>query len=466
MTRGLRGERSGALLCAALSALAPAGLVPAGLGAQAVRELTVEESVQRGLEHNARLRAARADVEVARAGERQVGAARLPALRSQASYGRLSNNIPGVEFSIPGYDSTFTFQGVQLDRLQTELSLELPLLAQLRLGHEARAAGHDAAAVAIGLEQERSDVAFDIRRAYWNLHRAQEMRATVQAALAGVEAHLQVVRERVQEGAALTRDLLAAQTRRSEVLLEQVEADNAVRVGQLELNRLVGLPLDEPVRLVSEPPAVPAPGVAPASQAAGAQPAEPGLVSSTVSDGRPRIAALERQVLGLRERLGAAGASRLPEVDFYARWLYAKPNPYFFMEQDRFNATWELGLSGRWAIWEGGAGSARQLEARSRLEAAEARLQDTAEQVAVETARLRLEVRRAAEAVGVAEQNVEVAEESFRVVGHQFEEGTALSSDVLDAEEALRRARAGRADALSDHAIAEAALLNALGRVW
>jgi outer membrane protein TolC len=189
-------------------------------------------------------------------------------------------------------------------------------------------------------------------------------------------------------------------------------------------------------------------------------------VSSTVSDGRPRIAALERQVLGLRERLGAAGASRLPEVDFYARWLYAKPNPYFFMEQDRFNATWELGLSGRWAIWEGGAGSARQQEARSRLEAAEARLQDTAEQVAVETARLRLEVRRAAEAVGVAAQNVGVAEESFRVVGHQFEEGTALSADVLDAEEALRRARARRADALADHAIAEAALLNALGRVW
>ncbi|MHB1194453.1 MAG: TolC family protein [Longimicrobiales bacterium] len=455
MTRGLLG----ALLCAALAA--QAALMPARLGAQAVRELTVEESVQMGLEHNARLRAASADVDAARAGERQVGAARLPALRSQASYGRLSNNIPGVEFSIPGYDSTFTFQGVQLDRLQTELSLELPLLAQLRLGHEARAAGHDVAAVALGLEQERSDVAFDIRRAYWNLHRAQEHRATVQAALAGVEAHLQVVRERVTEGAALTRDLLAAQTRRSEVLLEQVEADNAVRVGQLELNRLIGFPLDEPLRPVSEPPAVPAPGMAPTPQATGA-----GLVSSTVSDGRPRIAALERQVLGLRERLGAAGASRLPEVDFYARWLYAKPNPYFFMEQDRFNATWELGLSGRWAIWEGGAGSARQQEARSRLEAAEARLQDTAEQVAVETARLRLEVRRAAEAVGVAEQNVGVAEESFRVVGHQFEEGAALSADVLDAEEALRRARARRADALADHAIAEAALLNALGRVW
>jgi outer membrane protein TolC len=68
--------------------------------------------------------------------------------------------------------------------------------------------------------------------------------------------------------------------------------------------------------------------------------------------------------------------------------------------------------------------------------------------------------------VGVAEENVREAEESFRIVSNQFEEGMALSADVLDAEEALRRARARRADALADKAIAEAAVLNALGRVW
>ncbi|NJD19364.1 MAG: hypothetical protein FIA95_08810, partial [Gemmatimonadetes bacterium] len=120
-----------AVLCALL-----AGPAPHAARAQAVRELTVEESVRMGLERNPRLRAARADADAAREGERQVGAARLPALRSTASYGRLSGNVPPVEFTIPGFDSTFTFQGVQLDRLQTELSLEVPLLSQIRLGHE------------------------------------------------------------------------------------------------------------------------------------------------------------------------------------------------------------------------------------------------------------------------------------------------------------------------------------------
>lgn len=439
--------------CALLAALAPAGAA-----AQTVRDLTVDESVRMGLEHNARLRAAGADARAAREGERQVAAARLPALRSAASYGRLSGNVPPVEFTLPGSDSTFTFQGVQLDRAQTELSLELPLLSQFRLGHETRAAGHDAAAAALGLEQARADVAFEIRRAYWGLHRALEMRAAVDAALAGVEAHLAVVRQRVDAGAALPRDLLAAQTRRSEVLLERVEADNAVRVGELELNRLIGLPLDEPLRPVSHP------------ASAGPPDRDPGPVTGPVSAGavaeRPRVASLERQVMGLRERVSAAGTTRFPELDFYARWLYARPNPYFFMEQDRFRPTWELGLSARWDVWEGGRRSAARREAEARLQAAEARLQATAEEVAVETARLRLEVRRAAEAVGVAEQNVREAEESFRVVSRQFEEGAALASDVLDAERALRAARARSVDAMADRAVAEAAVLNALGRVW
>ncbi len=434
-----------------------AALSPNAVTAQSVREMTVEEGVRLGLEQNARLRAARAEADAAQAGVRQVGSARMPALRSMASYGRLSDNIPPVEFTLPGYDSTFTFQGVQLDRFQTELSLDVPILSQFRLGHETRAARHDAAAAELTLEQERSDVAFEIRRAYWNLRRALELRATVEAALGSVEAHLLVVQDRVEEGAALRRDLLAAQTRRSEVLLEQVEADNQVRVGQLELNRLIGLPLDEPLQPVSESGEM---------LSREASLGDSGAAGISSQDDRPRLEALERRVLGLRERVSATGTRWFPELDLYARWLRAKPNPYFFMEQDRFNSTWEVGVSGRWTIWEGGRRSAARSEARAHLEAAEARLDLTMEQLAVESARLRLEALRAAEAVGVAEQNVREAEESFRVVANQFAEGVALSAGVLDAEEALRRARARLADAMADKAIAEAAVLNSLGRVW
>ncbi len=105
-------------------------------------------------------------------------------------------------------------------------------------------------------------------------------------------------------------------------------------------------------------------------------------------------------------------------------------------------------------------------EARARLAAAEARLADMREQVAVNVAREQLEVLRAREAVSVAAGNVSSASESFRVARQQYGEGAALTSDVLDAEQAYRQAEANRAGALADYAIARAALLDALGRVW
>lgn len=430
------------------------GAFAARAEAQDVRRLTVEESVRMGLQHNAGLRAVRADAVAAEAVQRQVGAARLPALRSQATYTRLSDNIPAVEFTLPGVDSTFTFQGVQLDRVHTELSVQLPLLSQLRLGHESRAAAHEAAAAELSADQEQSDVAFEIRRAYWELVRALAVRSSVEGALDQVDEHLSVVRSRVDEGTALTRDLLRAQTRRSEVLLERVEAENAVRVGQLELNRLIGLPLDEPTLPTSE-----------AALDAGAPLPGPARLTAALGE-RPQIGALEQQVLGLREQLGAAAARRFPEVDLVGRWMYAQPNPYFFVDQDRFRGSWELGLAASWGIWEGGRVSARRREMAARVEAAEARLAETTERMAVEVARRSLEVDRAAEAVEVAAQNVREAEESYRVVREQFGEGVALSADVLDAEDALRRARARRERALADHAIARAAVMNAIGRAW
>lgn len=419
---------------------------------QAVRELTPDESVRLGLEQNARLRAADADVGAARATYRQARAGLLPAIRSQANYTRLSSNIPGVEFTIPGTDSTVTFQGVQLDRVHSELSVEQPVFAP-RLRHELRAAAHEVEAAELDAEQERADIAFEIRRAYWNLSRALAVRASLNTALAQVDQHLRDVRDRLAAGAALRRDLLAAQTRRSEVQLEIVEADNAVRVGQLELNRLIGLPLATPVRPVAEVEVDSA--IVPID-----------VLTTTALDERPELNALSQQVMALRARVGAAQGDRLPEVNFTGRYVYARPNPYFFSEQDRFRGTYELGLHARWDLWEGGRRSAQTSEARARLAAAEARLVDARAQVAVDVARQQLDVVRSTEAIEVAAQNVREAEESFRVVRQQYEEGAALSADVLDAEQAYRRAQARRAESLADYAIARAALLSAQGRVW
>jgi len=442
----LRSALAGLIWAAGLSSTKP-------LPAQETRQVTPDESVRLGLEHHPRLRASAADAAGARALWRAARAAALPSLRTQGSYLRLSDNIPDIEFTLPGSDSTFTFQGVELNRYTAELSVAQPLFTFGRVSNRTRAAARTADAAELSVEQERADVAFEIRQAYWQLQSALAVQSAMQAAIQQVDEHLQDVRNRLAAGTALNRDLLVAHTRRSEVLLEQVEAENGVRVAQLELNRLIGLPLDTDVR----PSA--------AAALAAADPALDALTATTL-ERRPALRALAQQVLSLEAELRAARGDRLPRFDLTGRYQYARPNPYFFEEQDRFHGTWELGLTGQWSIWEGGRQSALAAETRARLEAAQARLTDAREQAAVAVARAQLEVRRARAAATAAETHVREAEESFRVLRQQYQEGSALSLEVLDAEQEYRRAQARHAGALADYEIARAAVRRLVGEVW
>ncbi len=449
------------LLSMALAALAAADKAttysPPGGGGEAVqakaaRELTVEESVRLGLAQNARHRVAAAEAEAAAAVAKQALADRLPTVRSQAGYTRLSSNIPNVTVALPGME-TVTLQQVPLDQLRAEISAEQTVFSGSRVKNEIRAARHDATAAERRARQQDADLAFEIRRAFWELRRASAARDALASAVERVDAFLSDVTSRLREGAVLQRDLLSAQTRRSEVRLERLETDNALRVARLELCRLLGLPLDTIVHPVVGP------------DAPDGTPPDRDLTAAALA-GRPELTALEEDAAALRARVRAAKGARWPQVDLVGRFSEAKPNAYFFVEQDRFHWNWELGVSARWDVWDGGRRRARERELASRLDAAEARLADARAEVAVEVARKQLEVARAHEAIGVAAENVAEAAESFRVTRRQFQEGAALSSDVLAAEEAWRRAEARRAQAEADQATAEAAVLSALGQVW
>jgi outer membrane protein TolC len=428
-------------------------LVDSPATAQDARLLTLDECVRLGLERNATLRVAEAGADEAQAAYRQVRAARRPALTAQGSYSRLSDNIPSITFTQPGTDIEVTLAPVVLDRYYTEIGIEQPLFTGMRLHHQIQASARQAESVAHDVGREEVDVAFRIRQAYWTLFEALSLQQALAASRARVDASLADVRNRRDAGAALESDVLTAQTRRSEVLLEQVQVENAVRVARLELNRLVGLALDD----VVEP-------VAPVADSADAGALD--ALLARVSARHPLIDALAAQAQASSARVRAAQGGWFPEVLLNGRYAYARPNQFFFLDQDAFRGNWEAGVALRWNLWDGGRREGAIGEARARRQAAEARLADARDGLTVAVTRQYLEVERARASVQVLTQNVREAEEAYRVVSRQYEEGAALTSTLLEVEEALRRAQARYAQASAAYEVARAALTHALGSVW
>jgi outer membrane protein len=427
---------------------------PAPDRTQHVREITPEQAVRMGLEASPRVRVAESEAAAARARHREARGGFLPMVAGQAGYTRLGGDLPDdLEFTIPGLDQTFSILPIERDRYTTELGFEQSLFTGGRLRNAARAAERGASAAERMADQARADVALEVQAAYWTLHGGMAALDAVEGALALTEEHVQHMLRRYEEGLVLRSDLLASQTRRSEVALERVEAENGVRVARLELNRLLGLPAaaePRPVGAVPQGPLVTELDVL----------VEEALASSSY------LQAMAHEVGALRAQAAVARGGRLPDLSFVSRYVYARPNPYTFTEQTTFRGTWEAGVAVRWSLFQGGAQLARESEAAARLRAAEARLQEAREMAAVDVARHYLEAQRAREAVEVSALNVEQAMEGLRVTREQFEEGVVLSSQVLEAERAYREAQARAARAGADLGLGQAALRHALGRVW
>ncbi|HEU4585561.1 MAG TPA: TolC family protein [Gemmatimonadaceae bacterium] len=441
--------------------------------------LTEKRSVELALAHNARLASARASTLAARAGQRVARASLLPALRSNAGYSRLGGELPSGDVTLPGIEGSFPLLPFERDRYQVALSLEQPLFAGGRLRGVARAAASTADVAARLEEQEEVDVAFDVRRAYWTLHAARRTLAVMQAAVKRVDAHLAVMRQRFEAGTVLRSDLLSAEARRSEIELARVDARNAARLAEVELNRLTGQPLLAQVELPSfagtdsrsDASNVDTANVhASNADASNADASNADTSTFDVSGNTaalpPQIRALGAQISAERSRLSAERGGWFPSVNLMSRYVYARPSPYAIVDQTSFLGTWEAGVSIDWNLWDGGAREARVEEATARVRSAEARLEEAKRLAEVEVTRQSLEVERASEAMRVAADNVARSAEALRVTEQQFREGVVLSAQLLDAQQTLLEAEERQLRAVADSAIARAALLHATGRVW
>jgi outer membrane protein len=418
-----------------------------------ITELTPDQAVRLGLENNHRIQAVRADAEGARAAYREARASRLPAVRIRGDYRRLVGDLPSTAIEIPGFDPDYALFRIPRDQVHTEVSFEQPLFHGGVLRNRTLAAEHEAAAAEVLVGREEADVALAVRRAYWDLYYSLAVQEAATAALERVEAHLTDLENLFEEGVVLRSDLLAARTRRSEVRLDRVEADDRVRSARLELNRLIGRPLDEEVRPVTPEDALPLEE-------------ETDALVDHARQGSPHLRAMAEQSRALERQVQAARGAWLPQVSLLARYTYARPNALVFAEMDEFRGIGEAGVVLSWSVFEGGRRSAGTERARAQLRAADARLADAREEVEVRVRREHQEVTRAAEVLEVAREHLEEAGESYRVVREQFEEGVVLSARVLEAEEVYRAAEARHAAAVAENALARASLLHALGEVW
>ena len=479
----------------AQGARAPVGL-PEALSPQ-VGGLTADRAAARAVRTSLAVRASRANIEAADASRSEAVVAMIPQITLSARYTRLSAITPPVlnlgalsggsstgqpfcvdtnggivlgsrtagaalmcpagSAAIPTAPSTGTASAgfsfpVILDNFVINGTVTVPLTdIPFRLARLYEAAGLTLEARRLDELATRAQAGADARVAFYEFMRAQGQAAVAQQALETAQQHRADLARFVEAGTVARVDLLRvdAQVAESERVVLAAREGQSLAEAQLR-QRLhapeseaitLGEPLDGELRL---------PGTARE------------LIERAV-ESRPELQSLERQSRALGASVSATRAGMYPSLSGQFSVDVAHPNQRFTPQSQEFNTTWSATVQATWSLTGAFAASAAASRLSAQRASLVAQLAQLREGTEIEVRGVWISAQTANAAIESARRQLVAAEESYRVRRERFLAGSAVSSDLTDAELDLLRARLALVNANVDLREALARLRRAVG---
>lgn len=430
--------------------------------------LSLEDAVSTGLRVADEVRLSDAQAAAAGAQLDMARSALLPQLRLTSGY---------THTFISARSSAVSALFNQPNNYNVAANVSQTLFQGGRLVATARAAGSLARAADLDAREQRALFTVSVQRAYLNALLADRLAELQEINLRLASSRLTQVQQFQSAGRAALYDVLRSKVERANIEPLAIQAKNDRDMAYLELKRLLNMPVDRPLVLTS------------VIDPAAAETLVAAYLDSTAAPERPALRSAELVARSRHLAVSAARADLLPTVTaFFQTGFQAFPPPGFGFPSQRGslslascpttsgpaptrpcqNGGWfadrSLGVQFSWPVFDG-------LRAKSALEAARAQtliadlqLQQTREQISIEVARARAELRRAKAVFEARRETSSEAQEAFRLASLRFSRGLSTQLEVSDAQLALLTAESGASRATYDLYLATAELARALGR--
>jgi outer membrane protein TolC len=411
------------------------------LAVNASESWTLERALDYALAHNPDARIAQQRIAAAQAGLEQANSAFWPRLQVQSSYTRTDN--PMMVFgsilnqrAYPG--PSLNFNDVpDVDDLNARGIVTVPLYAGGRnvAGRQAakantEASKQDSAAV-------RNALGFEVSQTFYTVLKTRQFIHAAEAAVNSFETNLVVAQKRLDGGTLLKSDALDIEVRLAQSREDLVRARNANILAERALRNLLGIEGGE-FAVAETAPVISAPDAEDFSQ-------------------RPELAAARERESAAQAQVRSSKSGYQPRVSAFG----SLDHDYGWVTGGDGNS-YTAGVMLQWDLWDGFSTRAKAREAKANLESAREEQRKLRLALDLEVEQARLELKAANERLAVSSKAVEQAEESASLTRNRFEQGLALSTQLIDSETALVAARVRRAEAESDQHIAIAALRKAL----
>jgi outer membrane protein TolC len=415
--------------------------------------LTLDQCIDIALKNSSVIKIAQEGHKSAAAQKKEALTAFLPKFSTSYSYTRLNEEpsfyFPGAPpFIPPGEIVTGT-----VNNYNWAVEAKQPLFAGggILANYEASKLGEE---IAAWEEQAKiQDVIRDVKVAYYNVLKAQKLEEVARQSVAMLQAHRDVAENYFKVGMIPKNDLLYAEVELANGKQALVRAQNASIMAKTHLNNLLKRDVF-------------ASGVI--ADAMTYQPFGSSLEAciEAAKQSRPELKISFLKTAQSSKMVNLAKSEYFPTLNLVGNYSRFGDEPSLSGSAYKDMESWYVMAVANWNFWEWGktkfkvdAGKARENQA---VEAS----RELYDQVVLEIKDTYLLLREAESQINVSQKLIEQAEENFRIATERYKESLATSTEVLDAQTLLTRAKADYVSALGDYHIQLARLQRAIGSLW
>jgi outer membrane protein len=415
--------------------------------------LTLESSIDTALKKSGVLNIAREGSKSATAQKKEALTGFFPKFSTSYSYTRLNEDpfflFPGSPPAIP---ASTMITGTE-NNYNWAIEAKQPLFAGggILANYQANSIGEEAAL----LEEtaKTQDVVQDVKIAYFNILRAQRIQDAARQSVEMLKAHRDVAENYFNVGMIPKNDLLYAEVELANGKQVQMRAQNAVDLAKSRFNTILKRDILAPVEVIDILTYQPL-----------KQSFEECLNIARQSRPELKISSLKAQQAG--KLVLISQSEYFPALSLVGN--YARFGDEASVDGSDFKdaESWYVMAVANWNFWEWGKTKFRVDASRARENQAIEASKELNDQIALEIKNAYLILQEAESQIAVSQKLIEQAEENFRISEERYKERIGTSTEVLDAQTLLTRAKSEYANALGDYNINYARLQRAMGNIW
>ena len=403
--------------------------------------VSLEEAVRTALSNAREVRLAVQDVRITAEGKTRAQAGWLPRMDASSDYTSLSEPPSAFIMGLPQQTADKNIWRARVTAEQTIYDF-----GRTRSRVDQAQARVETAEKVEGLTRERQ--ALDVISAFLAARRAEELRQVAEESLAAAKDHRRVAGDQYEFGVVAKNDVLAADVQVANAESVLIVAENQVELSRSRLALRMGYSGDRSVTPAKGPFTAPQDGLPP--------------MSESLRAALGKRSELQAQDASIREGEAAlAGAKSEFAPTFFGQGGYQ----YEANDLNPHKSVFSLVLGGKVNLFSGFSDEAAKRQALLSVDRRKESLSKLRDEIALEVKAAHLFVAEAEKRKAVAEVAVARGEENLRIQNDRYMEGLAISTEVLDAQTLLTRAKVDRQNAAYDFFEARYRLLAARGEL-